>query len=192
MSLTLRLYIAAGRLGYGLPAEIGAAWTGLSRGRRVGAVAVSALLLWLCVGTLLAWPQFLPYFNPLAGGSAGGHRWLLDSNLDWGQDLIQLRRWMERNRIPRVKLSYFGSVFPSAYYGIDYACLPTFGMQNREKCHGMTELPIEAGWYVISVNHLHGLVLEEDPFREFRRLQPVDRIGYSMWVFRIESSAPGP
>jgi tetratricopeptide (TPR) repeat protein len=38
----------------------------------------------------------LAYFNIAAGGSAGGHRWLLDSNLDWGQDDRRLARWLAR------------------------------------------------------------------------------------------------
>jgi tetratricopeptide (TPR) repeat protein len=40
--------------------------------------------------------ESLTYFNVLAGGRAGGHRWLLDSNLDWGQDDRRLERWLGR------------------------------------------------------------------------------------------------
>lgn len=57
----------------------------LAHGRLVRLVLVLVASTWL-VGHARTAPQYLPYFNLLAGGSAGGHRWLLDSNLDWGQD----------------------------------------------------------------------------------------------------------
>ena len=37
---------------------------------------------------------------------------LLDSNLDWGQDLITLRDYMRRGNIDHVDLAYFGRVDP--------------------------------------------------------------------------------
>ncbi|HRU94850.1 MAG TPA: phospholipid carrier-dependent glycosyltransferase, partial [Anaerolineae bacterium] len=52
-----------------------------------------ALLLWLILGTLAVAPHDLAFFNELAGGPAGGYRYLVDSNLDWGQNLWQLREW---------------------------------------------------------------------------------------------------
>ncbi len=47
---------------------------------------MGALLLWLAVSSLSVHPHYLSYFNEIAGGPANGWRWLLDSNLDWGQD----------------------------------------------------------------------------------------------------------
>jgi hypothetical protein len=77
---------------------------------------------WLVVGALV-WnllcvvrihPHHLSYFNELAGGPDAGHRHLLDSNLDWGQDLHALSAWLERDRPGEpVGLAYFGSVDPS-------------------------------------------------------------------------------
>jgi hypothetical protein len=40
-------------------------------------------------------PNYLGYFNELAGGPSGGWRYLVDSNLDWGQDLRALKQWMD-------------------------------------------------------------------------------------------------
>lgn len=57
-------------------------------------------------------PYEMAYFNPLAGGPANGWRLLVDSSLDWGQDLPALRRWLEQNNTgpaaQPVFLSYFG------------------------------------------------------------------------------------
>lgn len=48
--------------------------------------AVGALICWLAVSSFSVHPHYLSYFNEIAGGPANGWRWLLDSNIDWGQD----------------------------------------------------------------------------------------------------------
>lgn len=54
--------------------------------------AAGALLLWLGVSSWWIHPHYLAYFNELAGGPRHGARWLIDSNLDWGQDGDSVRR----------------------------------------------------------------------------------------------------
>ena len=72
-------------------------------------------------------PHYLAYFNTLAGGPANGYCLLVDSSLDWGQDLPGLRDWLEKNNSgadhQRVYLSYFGSGKPD-YYHLDVTMLP--------------------------------------------------------------------
>jgi len=69
-----------------------------------------------CAGV---YPDYLAYFNPLAGGPANGWRLLVDSSLDWGQDLPALKTWLDQhNPGPEpqtVFLSYFGSGEPDYY-----------------------------------------------------------------------------
>jgi len=71
------------------------------------------------------YPHFLAYFSPLAGGPAQGYKHLVDSSLDWGQDLPGLKRWLDMHRHDRepVYLSYFGTGEPD-YYGIKAVRLP--------------------------------------------------------------------
>lgn len=140
---------------------------------------------WLVIGSVSIWPNYLAYFNQLAGGPANGHRWLVDSNLDWGQDLRNLKIYMGQHGLQRVKLSYFGSVSPS-FYGIEYDCLPSFGIQPREGCPPEAEVKIEPGVYVISVTNLQGALLpDHDAFARFRNRLPTARIGYSLFVYDI-------
>ncbi len=82
-----------------------------------GGVAAAAVigLLWLVVGTLAVGPRYLQFFNEAGGGAAGGHRMLVDSNIDWGQDLIRLSEYMEREGDTQVNLAYFGRVNPNVY-----------------------------------------------------------------------------
>ncbi len=70
-------------------------------------------------------PYHLAYFNRAAGGPENGWRLLVDSSLDWGQDLARLRRWLDRNNADAapVYLSYFGSGNID-YHGIKAAWMP--------------------------------------------------------------------
>lgn len=102
------LFIATGALG---------GW--LSARHFVPRVVVAALLVWHGVESVRVAPHFLAYFNELAGGPANGHRHLVDSSLDWGQDLPALKTWLAANvrRGEPAYLSYFGTGEPD-YYGI--------------------------------------------------------------------------
>jgi len=75
-------------------------------------------------------PDYLAYFNALAGGPNNGYKILGDSNLDWGQSLKELRSYMDEQDIATVKLAYFGSELPEKR-GIRYqplGCTPTTGV----------------------------------------------------------------
>ena len=83
---------------------------------RVARAALLALVLWQGVEAWRVHPHYLTYFNQIAGGPAKGHRFLVDSSLDWGQGLPDLARWLETNAgHPRVYLSYFGSDEPARF-----------------------------------------------------------------------------
>lgn len=84
------------------------------RDRAVVAAAVLA-----AAASLRAHPDYLPYYNVIAGGSEAGHRVALQSNYDWGQDLIALRERLDTLGAGPVQLLYYGRVDP-AIYGIDY------------------------------------------------------------------------
>jgi Dolichyl-phosphate-mannose-protein mannosyltransferase len=95
-------------------AGLGASW------RRAGALAAGA---WLAAASLWVHPDYLAYFNEAAGGPAGGHRILLESNIDWGQDLTTLARWLQARGNPPVWLAYFGRE-DARRYGIRARPLP--------------------------------------------------------------------
>ncbi|HEX6386090.1 MAG TPA: phospholipid carrier-dependent glycosyltransferase, partial [Anaerolineae bacterium] len=84
-------------------------------------IAIASLLF----SDLLIHPHYLSYFNAAAGGPENGHNILIDSNIDWGQDLLRLKAWMAANEVAEVKLAWFGTADP-AYYGIDDQPLPGF------------------------------------------------------------------
>jgi 4-amino-4-deoxy-L-arabinose transferase-like glycosyltransferase len=80
--------------------------------------AVGLAVLLLAAETVYRFPNYLAYFNVLAGGPAQGFRHLVDSSLDWGQDLPALKQYLDRHPPEGpVYLSYFGNASP-AYYRI--------------------------------------------------------------------------
>jgi hypothetical protein len=147
-----------------------------------GAVAAGALLGWQVLSTALAAPAQLAYFNELVGGPERARHLLLDSNLDWGQDLGRLAQWLHDRGQSRACIGYFGHVDPKVY-GIDFDLPPA------------TPAP---GLCAISANFLGGypyaITYAGDRIRGVRagawswydRLEPVARIGSSIYVFDVK------
>lgn len=122
--------------------------------RRVLTVITGTLLFWHVAASLSIRPHYLAYFNAFAGGPENGYRHLVDSSLDWGQDLITLRDWLAANRRngEPVYLSYQGTGEPE-YYGLDVNRLPCFGISwNQNSLDFSFEL--QAGIYCISATRL--------------------------------------
>ena len=86
--------------------------------RRWAIVAVGGLVVCHAAASVAIRPHYLAYFNSLLGGPSRAYEYLVDSSLDWGQDLPGLKRWLDAHA-PREKifLSYFGSGSPP-YEGI--------------------------------------------------------------------------
>jgi hypothetical protein len=157
--------------------------------RPLGLTLAVLLGAWYAGGTLRQHPHHLAYFNEIAGGPANGWRLLVDSNLDWGQDLKRLAAWMRANGVTRLKLSYFGSADPS-YYGIEAEALP--GYSSPHPTHVTRE--VRPGDVVaVSATNLQGVYLdpEDRPLMErFRRLSPIGRAGWSIRIYRADFSWP--
>ncbi len=83
--------------------------------RVMGSIAGGSVVL-LCAATVLIRPHYLAYFNWASGGPDRVPARLIDSNLDWGQDLVGLERWY-KEKIPgeRIGLAYFGQINPSIF-----------------------------------------------------------------------------
>jgi 4-amino-4-deoxy-L-arabinose transferase-like glycosyltransferase len=142
-------------------------------------------LLWYPVASAAIWPDYLAYFNEFAGGADGGYRYLVDSNLDWGQDLKGLKRFMDDHGIDRIYLSYFGTDSP-ARYGIQYDWLPSYELKNPDPSR--TTIDLERRRYLaISVTNLQGVYMEpKTMFRWLDRYSPVAKIGHSIFVYYLE------
>ncbi|MBA4065119.1 MAG: hypothetical protein C0501_15675 [Isosphaera sp.] len=148
-------------------------------------VVVPAVCLALCgVAAQRANPYEISSFNELAGGPAGGARHLADSNLDWGQGLPALKRWMDANGVEAAYLGYFGTDRPEAH-GIRFRPLPGYG---RVGPPGGEVIPADARRHVVAVstNHLLGLFLNDpDTYAWLRGRPPVAVPGHCVHVFDL-------
>jgi hypothetical protein len=154
-------------------------------------IVVLGLAAWYAVGTLAVHPHYLAYFNELAGGPRNGYKRLVDSSLDWGQDLKGLRAWMDARGVARIKLSYFGSADPS-YYGIDADALPGYSAPHPAR---VTREVRPGDLVAVSATNLQGVYLdpEDRPLMErFRRSTPIDQVGYSILIYRADFAWPPP
>jgi 4-amino-4-deoxy-L-arabinose transferase-like glycosyltransferase len=145
--------------------------------------AVIAATACLAAIALASWPHYLPYFNWASGGPKNGHRWLLDSNLDWGQDLIALRRYMEKEGITEIDLACFGRVPPEAY-GIRYRTLPA-GEAPRNRHVAISANLLWGLMYIVN-GDLNYWPADSDGYRAFRHRRPAAILGHSIYVFDLE------
>ena len=137
--------------------------------RRPAAIALVVLQL----GSFaLAHPDHLAYFNLTAGRDPS--RILLDSNLDWGQDLFRLEAACKRHRIDSLGLVWFGSADPTKHR------LPPL--------HRIPPFTPSKGWIAISEMWLKDVGAHGRPrgaYNWLNRYRPVERVGKSILLYRI-------
>ncbi|HJU72502.1 MAG TPA: hypothetical protein VJ717_02065, partial [Gemmatimonadaceae bacterium] len=150
------------------------AWAAAERIRIIGAAVLGVLLL----ESTLAHPDALAYFNALVPNEPG--RVLVDSDLDWGQDMHRLRDTVEARRIRSLALAYYGS--------IDHHrdVLPPIRPLSRHAP--------DTGWVAISETYYrmgwisyNGGVwnIDTTAFRWLHEREPVARVGKSIRLYRI-------
>ncbi len=127
-------------------------------------------------------PDHLSYFNEISGGPENGALHLIDSNMDWGQDLYQLKNYLHEHQINDFALAYFGTVPPSTL-GTPYRLPP--------------EYHPEPGNYAISASILQGRPysirqqdgirhnLDADALGYFRFFEPKAHLGYSINYYEL-------
>jgi hypothetical protein len=149
--------------------------------QRAVAAIVGSCLIWMVASSLWVFPHSMSYFNELAGGPRNGHAHLADSNIDWGQDLLYLKEWMERNPDARpLYLSYF-NIFDPQWIGVDYS--PCAAAQPGDTRYMVPPRDgLRPGWYGISVHHLR----TRDGYEALFHRPPTQLIGYSIYLYRID------
>lgn len=145
-----------------------------------------AVVTVLLAPLIVHYPFYISYCNVASGGPKKGLRYLSDSNIDWGQDMRQLRHWMQRNNVMRMGVSYFGGDNPLAYLRPDQMkwIEPPFNEKGRETL----QYQPAPGLYAISANLLTGQFFDaahRDFYKAFRALTPIDYAGYSIYIFRV-------
>ena len=131
------------------------------------------------------YPNYLAYFNELAGGPRNGYQSLVDSNLDWGQGLKELKGWLRQRGIKDpICLCYFGSADPRSY-GIAYYDMPWADVMRQRN------LVLKPGNLIaISATTMQGVYLSEEGRAALKQVlqksKLVDTVGYSIFIFEYQ------
>lgn len=144
-------------------------------------LGISALYL---TSSLLAFPTYTAYFSELVGGTPNGPKHLVDSNVDWGQDVKRLTAYLREYNVPYVCMSYFGQA-SLRYYQLDHRYLPT-----ETDPHNPEDIQCVVAISVTS------LLSQDDAYAWLRNYKPDARIGGSIYVYdfrngRSPEKAPG-
>ncbi len=132
----------------------------------LAAIAVAALeSAWI-------YPHHLSFFNVAAGGPSQGSRYLLDSNIDWGQDAKRLAAYQQQSGNNPLCVLYFGTARLGAY-GLWWEEVLRDG-KLRNDCVA-----------AVSVTPLHGLYMDGDPLAPLRARTPDGRVGYSIYLYDL-------
>jgi hypothetical protein len=148
----------------------------ISAVRKPAGILVVVLLVWFAGSSLLAHPDYIAYFNELAGNEP--ERILVDSDLDWGQDIRRLSSRLHELRAAEVTF-------------------PQFIIADLEKEHGFPKLnqsfdPHQPpqGYFAAGVTFWKafrfGLTPDEASDIWPDKIKPAERIGKGifLWCFR--------
>jgi len=138
----------------------------------------------LAAESLAIYPHYLAFFHFICGGPANGPKYLVDSNIDWGQDVIKLKRHLDQRGVKTFWICYFGSA-ELEYYGLEALSLPP----ERE----LGDTSKFDGVIAMSVTPLQGVYVPPEDFAWLRKRTPDAKVGYSIYVYdlrKLKDSTP--
>jgi hypothetical protein len=127
---------------------------------------LGGLILWMAASSGLAHPDYLPYFNELAGSHPEDI--LVDSDLDWGQDIKRLGRRLQELGATSV-----------AYNGYDWADLGKHGFPKD--VHGLDRRGPVPGYNAISITCWKEMRVVDWP----DQVPPTERVGKGMLLWYV-------
>ena len=155
---------------------------------KTGATLVVVLLGWMLVDGVRAYPDYLSFTNSLTLGKPA---WALlsDSNVEWGEDVGSLARYLHTHGETRLVGALSGSWGTPAMYGIQLVDFPPPDLQSSPTRY----VAIGAGFLNGStiptgLTDANGAKLSEeqrrDYFAKYRTLQPEKVFGNSIYLYR--------
>ncbi len=153
------------------------------------------LLVWYLVEFISVYPYYLTYFNQFAlfrpswaadeqaGWPRGGYNYVVDSNLDWGQDLWRLDDFIKQNKIQKIYLDYFGWADPTFYLGDAFIWIVGGKYTSTESF--LKDNPA-GGWLGVSASfYQESTVNPASPYTWLENIKPTAMVGGSIFVWHI-------
>lgn len=123
--------------------------------------AQRVLVLLYISSSLFAVPRSYAFFSESIGGSSNGWRYLAHSNLDWGQDLLTVKRWAELNSDRRPLYI--------VYSGLPLLDFKRLGIDATDGREWLSDAgPLKSGYWVVFTD-----TLLEDHCKWFRAQDPM-------------------
>ncbi len=147
--------------------------------------ALIGLLAWQAFSISKVYPDFIAYYNELAGGPEKGHLYAVDSNLDWGQDLGGLREWATRKEIDQIYIDYFGGGDLQYYFGdkfIPWKCTKDPEEMQRPAYLAVSATQLQGG----RAKAVRGFQEPTTCYNWLYNEQLIKKIGYSIFVYYVE------
>jgi len=155
-------------------------------GRKMFIVFASLLAVlfgWYLYENLNVYPYYLTYFNQTVGGPKGGYLYVVDSNVDWGQDAKRLADWVNVNKIQKISLDYFGWADAGYYLGNKYVWINAGRYKNAREF--LADNP-GGGYIAVSKSFYMGSrEKEETSYAWLDAYTPIADIGNSIFVWHI-------
>jgi hypothetical protein len=161
-----------------------AAWQ-LIKFRRYCVYAIGVLFLFDIVSSVRSFPVYLAYSNELWGGPANTYKYLTDSNVDWGQQLKAVKKYLDGRHVDHCWFAYFAEVVADpVYYGIPCKPLTTIAsvwLQPSIDIPATIDGPV-----LISAGVLSGYEFGPgslNPYDQFQRIRPTAVIEHGVFVY---------
>jgi hypothetical protein len=134
---------------------------------------VAVLQIGECAGIA---PDFLAFFNFPSGGPGNGPHYLVDSNIDWGQDVKKLKKWLAAHGTDTARIWYFGN-----------AQMDDYGIRADPFPDPLDEKGWNAidGYGVVSVTVLEGVYVPLNLVAPLRFHDPLAKVGWSLYVYDL-------
>jgi len=149
--------------------------------RKALGILVAALIAWHALAGVLAYPSYISYFNEWIGSPRNADRFLIDSNLDWGQDLHRLRLWCDANGVEFIRVDYFGGGEPRYELG-----------PRAERWPAPRRRLLPKGWFALS-RHFYRTSFDPlespvdyDTYLAASKARYVTTVGGSIDVYRVD------
>jgi len=162
-----------------------------------GITVAFGLFGWFVLSSLSNFPHSLSYFNAFAGGGKHGAEHLINSNIDWGQDLLHLANG--KTQFGDGDTDRFYLAFYNSYDPLDLQPNAFLRWPFDSEMADAGRIPnVPDGYYAISVNllyefpwFLHGegdelYHLDPRPMAHLHELEPVMFVGHSIRVFSAQ------
>lgn len=154
--------------------------------------AIALLCGWQAATSLHAFPTYMAYSNEAFGGPKNTYKYLTDSSVDWGQQLLAVKQYVDANHIHDCWFAYFVDPFIlSKDYGIPCKTLPTWDNMSSDEVNPVPSV-IE-GTVFVSHGSLTGYEYRSavlNPLAPFVPLKPIAQIQDGVFVYRGRFAVP--